>query len=88
MRRCDLRAKTEAADLALRRVAGILLNREFPDKVEGMGWDGDLAEIRNDTIEFICSPVLPDLTGLTGLRLHGAQSSAGRLHRSYVSHSC
>jgi len=53
MRGYDLRAKTEAVDLALRRIAGMPLTREFLDKVEGMGWDGDLAEMRNDTIEII-----------------------------------
>jgi hypothetical protein len=29
------------------------LTREFLDEVHGMGWDGDLAEMRNDTIEEI-----------------------------------
>ena len=53
MRRYQLRTKKEAVDLALRRAAGMPLTREFLDEVEGMGWDGDLAEMRNDTIEEI-----------------------------------
>jgi Arc/MetJ family transcription regulator len=53
MRRYELRTKKEAVDLALRRAAGMPLTREFLDEVEGMGWDGDLAEMRNDTIEEI-----------------------------------
>jgi len=53
MRRYELRTKKEAVDLALRRAAGMRLTREFLDEVEGMGWDGDLAEMRNDTIEEI-----------------------------------
>ena len=53
MRRYGLRTKKDAVDLALRRTAGMPLTREFLDEVHGMGWDGDLAEIRNDTIEVI-----------------------------------
>jgi Arc/MetJ family transcription regulator len=53
MRRYELRTKKEAVDLALRRAAGMPLTREFLDEVHGMGWDGDLAEMRNDTIEEI-----------------------------------
>ena len=53
MRRYELRTKKEAVDLALRRAAGMRLTRGFLDEVEGMGWDGDLAEMRNDTIEEI-----------------------------------
>jgi len=53
MRRYQLRTKKEAVDLALRRAAGMPLTREFLDEVEGMGWDGDLGEMRNDTIEEI-----------------------------------
>ena len=53
MRRYELRTKKEAVDLALRRAAGMPLTREFLDEVHGMGWDGDLAEMRNDHIEII-----------------------------------
>lgn len=48
MRRYDLKTKKDAVDLALRRTVGTPLTREFLDEVEGMGWDGDLAEMRND----------------------------------------
>lgn len=48
MRRYDLKTKKDAVDLALRRTVGMPLTREFLDEVEGMGWDGDLAEMRND----------------------------------------
>lgn len=53
MRHYHLHTKKDAVDLALRRTAGMPLTREFLDEVEGMGWDGDLAEMRNDTIELI-----------------------------------
>jgi len=46
MKRYELKTKKDAVDLALRQVAGTPLTREFLDSVEGMGWDGDLAEIR------------------------------------------
>jgi Arc/MetJ family transcription regulator len=48
MQRYDLRTKKEAVDLALRQTAGTPLTREFLDEVHGMGWGGDLAEMRND----------------------------------------
>lgn len=48
MRRYDLKTKKDAVDLALRQVAGTPLTREFLDEVHGMGWDGDLAEMRDD----------------------------------------
>lgn len=48
MRRYDLHTKKEAVDLALRRAVGGPLTREFLDEVEGMGWDGDLAKMRNE----------------------------------------
>jgi Arc/MetJ family transcription regulator len=48
MRRYDLRSKKDAVDLALRKTVGGPLTREFLDEVEGMGWDGDLAEMRDE----------------------------------------
>jgi Arc/MetJ family transcription regulator len=48
MERYDLRTKKEAVDLALRQTVGTPLTREFLDEVHGMGWGGDLAEMRND----------------------------------------
>jgi Arc/MetJ family transcription regulator len=46
MKRYELKTKKDAVDLALRQVAGTPLTQEFLDSVHGMGWDGDLAEIR------------------------------------------
>lgn len=48
MRRHDLKTKKDAVDLALRYTVGTPLTREFLDEVEGMGWNGDLAEMRDD----------------------------------------
>jgi Arc/MetJ family transcription regulator len=50
MRRYELKTKKEAVDLALRHLAGTPLTQEFLDSVHGMGWDGDLAEMRRDRI--------------------------------------
>jgi Arc/MetJ family transcription regulator len=50
MRRYEVKTKKEAVDLALRHLAGTPLTKEFLDSVEGMGWDGDLAEMRRDRI--------------------------------------
>ncbi|HWH30265.1 MAG TPA: type II toxin-antitoxin system VapB family antitoxin [Mycobacteriales bacterium] len=46
MRRHGLRTKREAVDLALRRLAGPRLTTEFLASLEGIGWDGDLDEMR------------------------------------------
>jgi Arc/MetJ family transcription regulator len=50
MERYELKTKREAVDLALRQVAGTPLTQEFLESVEGMGWDGDLAEMRKSRI--------------------------------------
>ena len=50
MRRYELKTKKEAVDLALRQAAGTPLTQEFLESVEGMGWDGDLAEMRKSRI--------------------------------------
>jgi Arc/MetJ family transcription regulator len=46
MRRLRLNTKREAVDLALRRLVGTSVTREFLLGLEGMGWDGDLDEMR------------------------------------------
>lgn len=46
MRRHGLRTKREAVDLALRRLAGPELTPDFLASLEGIGWDGDLEEMR------------------------------------------
>lgn len=50
MERYELKTKKEAVDLALRQVAGTPLTQEFLESVHGMGWDGDLAEMRKPRI--------------------------------------
>ena len=50
MRRYELKTKKEAVDLALLQVAGTPLTQEFLDSVHGMGWDGDLDEMRRPRI--------------------------------------
>ena len=46
MRRYGVTTKKEAVNLALRRLVGVPLNREFLIGLEGIGWDGDLDDIR------------------------------------------
>jgi Arc/MetJ family transcription regulator len=57
MERHHLTTKKDAVDLALRYTAGTPLTQDFlkflDEEVQGMGWDGDLDEIRNDHIEII-----------------------------------
>ena len=50
MRRHGLKSKKDAVDLALRQVAGTPLTQEFLDSVHGMGWDGDLDEMRRSRV--------------------------------------
>ncbi len=50
MRRLGARTKREAVDLALRRVAGPRLTSEDFDAVRGIGFEVDLAELRNDRV--------------------------------------
>ncbi len=47
MRRHGLRTKKEAVDLALRRLVGPRLSPEFLRGLEGIGWDGDLDDMRD-----------------------------------------
>lgn len=48
MRRYGISTKKQAVDLALRRLVGIPLSREFLLSLEGIGWDGDLDDIRRE----------------------------------------
>ena len=50
MRRFGLRTKREAVDLALRRLVGPRLSVELLESLEGMGWEGDLDEMRSSKI--------------------------------------
>ena len=53
MRKYGLKTKREAVDLALRRLVGPRLSPEFLESVHGMGWEGDLDAMRNDTFETV-----------------------------------
>jgi Arc/MetJ family transcription regulator len=48
MRRFGLSTKKAAVDLALRRLVGQPLTREFLLGLEGVGWDGDLDQVRSE----------------------------------------
>jgi Arc/MetJ family transcription regulator len=48
MRRFDLSTKREAVDLALRRLVGVPLTKDFLLGLRGSGWGGELDELRND----------------------------------------
>ena len=48
MRRYGVSTKRQAVDLALRRLVGAPLNREFLLGLEGIGWDDDLGGIRRE----------------------------------------
>ena len=47
MRRYGVRTKREAVDLALRRLVGVPLTREFLQNLKGVGWGGELDELRS-----------------------------------------
>lgn len=47
MRKYGLTTKEETVDLALRRLVGPRLSSAFLDNLEGIGWDGDLDEMRD-----------------------------------------
>ena len=48
MRRYGVTTKKQAVDLALRRLVGVPLRREFFLSLEGIGWDGDLEDVRRE----------------------------------------
>jgi Arc/MetJ family transcription regulator len=47
MRRYGVATKREAVDLALRRLVGVPLTKEFLLGLRGVGWAGDLDELRS-----------------------------------------
>jgi Arc/MetJ family transcription regulator len=51
MRRYDVKTKKDAVDLALRRLVGEPLTKEFLLGLRGIGWDGDLDAMRSDRVE-------------------------------------
>ena len=48
MRRFGVTTKKAAVDLALRRLVGAPLSREFLLSLEGVGWAGDLEAMRDE----------------------------------------
>lgn len=53
MRKYGLKTKKDAVDLALRRLVGPRLSPEFFEGLEGIGWDGDLDEMRESRVQEI-----------------------------------
>jgi Arc/MetJ family transcription regulator len=53
MRRYGLKTKKEAVDLALRRLVGPRLSPEFLAGLEGIGWEGNLDEMREGRVQEI-----------------------------------
>jgi Arc/MetJ family transcription regulator len=47
IRRYGVGTKREAVDLALRRLVGLPLTQEFLRSLRGVGWGGDLDELRS-----------------------------------------
>lgn len=47
MSRFQLSTKREAVDLALRRLVGVPLTQSFFQELRGVGWEGDLDEMRD-----------------------------------------
>jgi Arc/MetJ family transcription regulator len=47
MRRYGMATKQEAVDLALRRLVGPPLRPEFLQSLKGVGWGGELDELRS-----------------------------------------
>ena len=52
MRRFGLTSKRAAVDLALRRLVGPPLTREFLLGLEGVGWDGDPDDLRSEQPDY------------------------------------
>lgn len=48
MRRYGVTTKKEAIDLALRRLVGVPLSRDFLMSLEGIGWENSLDDLRRE----------------------------------------
>lgn len=55
MRRFGLTTKKDAVDLALRRLVGPRLSPEFVESLEGIGWEGDLDEMRRSKVQDVAA---------------------------------
>ena len=53
MRKFGLKTKKDAVDFALRRLVGPRLSPGFFESLEGIGWDGDLDEMRESRVQEI-----------------------------------
>jgi Arc/MetJ family transcription regulator len=54
MRKYGLSSKREAVNLALRRLVGTPVTKEFLLSLRGMGWEGpELDVLRNDLVELV-----------------------------------
>lgn len=51
MRKYGVKTKKDAVDLALRRLVGPKLTKEIFESVRGIGWEGDLDEMRRSRFE-------------------------------------
>jgi Arc/MetJ family transcription regulator len=51
MHQFGIATKREVVDLALRRLVGTRLSKEFLRSLEGIGWDGDLEEMRHSEVD-------------------------------------
>ncbi|MGH3731217.1 MAG: type II toxin-antitoxin system VapB family antitoxin [Micromonosporaceae bacterium] len=51
MRRYNIKTKREAVNYALRCLVPVPLTKEFLRGIRGVGWSGDLDEIRSGRIE-------------------------------------
>lgn len=51
MRKYGLKTKRETVDLALRKLVGPKFTLELFESVNGIGWEGDLDEIRSSGID-------------------------------------
>ena len=60
MRKYGLSSKREAVDLALRRLVGTPVTKEFLLSLRGMGWEGDLDEMRDSKVELLEDLPEPD----------------------------
>jgi Arc/MetJ family transcription regulator len=53
MRKYGLKTKKDAVDLGLRRLVGTPVTKEFLLSLRGMGWEGDLDQMRDDRVELL-----------------------------------
>lgn len=51
MRRYGVTTKKEAIDLALRRLVGVPLSRDFLMSLEGIGWENSLDDLRREQLD-------------------------------------